>query len=405
MHVTERNNVLLEAVVTGSPVPEVEWLLDREPLQKGKGVEIGKRGNKHYVKLSRLKPENEGEYKIVAKNSVAEISFAAEVLVDDAEEEGEGPEVLKPPYNLTVEGDKTACFEIEAEGVVDLEWYYDGKLLEDTTKYDIDLDEDVDNFKFLVKNCNEKDTGTYEFVLYGEKGETTCSAKLAMKGLESTAGDDESEVYETKADVTAMEPKIIKALRTLEVNEGEEGCFEIKASGAEEVEWYHEGQIIESSVKYSCYAEKDTYKLVIKNCDCKDVGKYECVLLNEFSEVSCIAKLRVKEKLFAPMISLKDQSKIKSIRKGENLDLTVHVEGKPTPSVRWYREENWIKESERIMFEDKDGRHSMTIHNVLVEDSGVYRAKAVSALGTVGEEFQVAVQGKFNIYCSRLKIS
>ena len=437
MYVNERSDLLLEAVVTGSPVPEVQWLLDEEPLEIGKGIEIGKQGNKHYAKISKVRSENEGEYKIVAMNSVAATSFASEVLVDDVKKDGEGPKILKSPCNSAVKQGETACFEIEAEGVEDLEWYYNGKLLEDTAKYDIDLDEDVDNFKFLVKKCEEKDIGTYEFVLFGKTGETTCSAKLAIKRFESIASNFSSEVKsdERMAYATAEEPKIIKTLEALDVDEGEKACFEIKAFDVDEVEWYHDGKIIESSENHSFHADKDTFKLMISNCHRKDAGKYECILLNEFSERSSVTYLTVKKKLDVPgetgekgpesALNSEPTSKeselersetkvevkaehVKSelepptvneissacldVTEGEDIRLEVEVTGNPAPKVEWLRRFKKVIELKNKVNIEREGTKSvLVIKNATLADGDTYKCVALNKCGKTSKNFTVKV--------------
>lgn len=75
----------LQLVTTfvGTPEPEVTWHLDGEPLVTSPGCEVQTKEGTSKLLIGQVEPEDEGNYKCIARNSVGKATTGCSVLVED----------------------------------------------------------------------------------------------------------------------------------------------------------------------------------------------------------------------------------------------------------------------------------------------------------------------------------
>ena len=68
-------------------------------------------------------------------------------------------------------------------------------------------------------------------------------------------------------------------------------------------------------------------------------------------------------------------------REGDQVRLTVRVQGRPSPSVTWYREGSKIISSADFQIQQDGDKHTLLIPEVFAEDAGNFTAKAENEAG------------------------
>ncbi|XP_015183294.1 PREDICTED: twitchin isoform X5 [Polistes dominula] len=71
-----------------------------------------------------------------------------------------------------------------------------------------------------------------------------------------------------------------------------------------------------------------------------------------------------------------------TINDGEQLELTVKVDGDPEPQITWLKNGKTVNSSEVVDLKYKAGSATLTINEVFPEDEGEYSCKATNSLGT-----------------------
>ena len=70
------------------------------------------------------------------------------------------------------------------------------------------------------------------------------------------------------------------------------------------------------------------------------------------------------------------------VQEGETAKFECRVFGKPAPEVEWYKDDQFLDESDRVKFENKDGVCTLTINDTSAFDEAEYKVLARNPLGT-----------------------
>ena len=80
------------------------------------------------------------------------------------------------------------------------------------------------------------------------------------------------------------------------------------------------------------------------------------------------------------------------VKESDRVTLTVRIEGRPEPVVRWYREGCIIEHSPDYHISQLDKDFTLVIAEVFPEDSGVFKCVATNAEGTTTSESRLEVE-------------
>ncbi|XP_016334826.1 myosin light chain kinase, smooth muscle-like, partial [Sinocyclocheilus anshuiensis] len=196
-----------------------------------------------------------------------------------------------------------------------------------------------------------------------------------------------SEPLEKKPEKPVFVTKFSSAIATV----GNTAKFTVTVSGFPRpvIQWYHNGQLIQSSSFYTFVQEKEEHSLFITNITKELEGEYSCTASNRFGKSTCTSYLHVKVK------DIKEQEKtfgqppyfIKAIEHvkyaaGSHALFEYTVAGVPLPDVQWYRGSNHMQPSKYcIVVNNTDGSGYLKILGIQQSDSGLYSCRASNPLG------------------------
>lgn len=82
------------------------------------------------------------------------------------------------------------------------------------------------------------------------------------------------------------------------------------------------------------------------------------------------------------------------VYEGHSIELVCFVVGKPVPTVTWYKEEEDITISDRYISTYENGRCTLTINNITVDEEAEFICKAVNEAGSVTTFVDIFVEKK-----------
>ena len=126
--------------------------------------------------ISGIKPEDEGEYKLIASNNNGQCECSASVLVNEAIKAPRFTTSLEP---LTIKEGEDAQMVVKVTGEPEVAWYQDDKLITDDEHFVVvDALDGDDKYSLVIENCKPSDTGVYRCIARNAVGETECSAPM-----------------------------------------------------------------------------------------------------------------------------------------------------------------------------------------------------------------------------------
>ena len=182
-------------------------------------------------------------------------------------------------------------------------------------------------------------------------------------------------------------PEVIKALESVEVDEGKPARIECQISGQPKptVEWFKGSEKVKETKRIKPERDDDTFSLNFKETELEDEGDYKCIACNEFGSVSCEAELLVNEAEVGTKPEFKEKMKNINIQAGKEARFDVHVTGSPPPEVDWLKGDEKVEDDGRfVLIDDEgDGLFSLIIEDVKPEDGGRYECIAFNEIGEV----------------------
>ena len=175
-----------EVRVTGSPLPEVDWLKADQKLEDNGPfiMEEDEDGELFSLVIEDVKPENSGVYECVAFNEVGEVFCKGSLVVEE--------EVLIPPQFAKEE--ESAPLLIEEGDDVTLnvnlkkgqptpvvQWFKDDELVEASSK--VQVRPDGDRHSLVIKKAESDDSGVYKCQASNKAGYVARSFDVQITGM------------------------------------------------------------------------------------------------------------------------------------------------------------------------------------------------------------------------------
>uniref|UniRef100_A0A672QCJ2 Uncharacterized protein n=1 Tax=Sinocyclocheilus grahami TaxID=75366 RepID=A0A672QCJ2_SINGR len=202
-----------------------------------------------------------------------------------------------------------------------------------------------------------------------KKNEDSCATSLHLKEKRKTFELQPdcklfSEPLEKKPEKPVFVTKFSSAIATV----GNTAKFTVIVSGFPRpvIQWYHNGQLIQSSSFYTFVQEKEEHSLFIINITKELEGEYSCTQEKTFGPPPYFIKAIEHVKYAAGSLALFEYT----------------VAGVPLPDVQWYRGSNHMQPSKYcIIVNNTDGSGYLKILGIQQSDSGLYSCRASNPLG------------------------
>ncbi|XP_064495791.1 obscurin [Pseudopipra pipra] len=233
---------------------------------------------------------------------------------------------------------KLSCY-VTGEPKPVIVWKKDNEVISEGRRHVI-YEDDQENFVLKILFCKQVDNGLY-----------TCTAS-------NLAGQTYSSVL-----VTVKEPAIPfkEKLKDLEVREKESATFqcEVPVPGTE-TSWFKEETKLRQSKKYNIEEEGTYRRLTVQNVTADDDAVYIC----EMKEGSrTIAELSVQGNI------IKKLPRKTAVFIHDTATFCVELDN-DCQNVRWLKNKEEVKPSDRISITRSGKQHTMTIRECKVEDAG-----------------------------------
>lgn len=364
--------VRMEVKIIGKPTPEVTWLLNDKEISSDSRIRIDSVLSDNYYSLTikNVTLEDEGNYVCKAVNEKGEASTSATLTVEEPTEP-----TITGMKNLEVTLSSPGKFEVEITGIPtpEIQWLKDGKPLHESSNIAISGDDGKGHFSVIIRNIKEENVGTYKCIASNSAGKAEVEGKLSIK--------DEP-------------PKFLKEIGDREAKKGDTIIYEVRLSGypLPEVIWLKQNVPLTASDHYKISHKDDIFKLEIHGLNIDDIGTYTCKAKNSSGEISCKGALHLIE---VPPTVQKILPGTLSIKEGEILKLEAKFDGEPKPDIKWMKDGNELKPSDRIKIENKpDGSTKLIINQPNLNDAGNYSVLASNNKGKADSQSKVNVEPK-----------
>lgn len=373
----------LKVKVRAYPNSEIQWYHDGEKLYTDKDDRVVVArfpDGTSTVVIDDAQPEDAGQYVAVASNAAGTAESSANVVVL---EPSSFPPVFETDLkDLKVVEGSPVTLKVKVSGTPKpkIEWYHDEKPVDVngevtiTQKPDGVVNLDIANVSFIH-------AGKYKAVASNKYGVAESSAKLTV----------------------LVKPSFEKELVGVEVAESVKVRFEVKVCGAPQpgLKWLHNGQVLQDDgyyVKISEVEEDGRATLIISKATLVDSGDYRVVATNEAGSAASNAILSVttkRESRRGEKPAFDSELEDQIVKENEPISLEAKVSGSPQPKLKWFRDGQELKPSNRIKItENPEGTVALEITKAKPSDAGDYRLVATNDAGSVASNAVVSVRIK-----------
>lgn len=397
----ENKPTCLECIVTGEPTPVVKWYIGDEEIVPSMTRRISFNPQTGEAKLELLEPMKEDQviYKVKADNKFGRAECRANLVLKHAVSVSKpvimyAPEIIKPVDAIVAKPKETIILEAEYHSATETEvcWYRNNKKI--TPTKDIEIIDDKQKTKLIIKENAPQKTGKYELRVKNSAGEAKTSGSVTI-----------SDSPEMK-DVVA--PRFIKPIRPKLVAEGEVVIMEAIAESHPNAsfQWFQDARPIQAAPGVRIVTTENRSILLINDIDKAFSGLYTCRAENVGGSSTCSSTVNVLDEEWEEtkeFIAPRFESPLVPIQvmDGEKVSLTCRVVGKPTPKVQWLHNSMPIQEAKDVILsQDEEGVCMLAISEVFPENAGTYTCSAINKIGEAICAASLVVEGKYKFVCT-----
>jgi hypothetical protein len=194
-------------------------------------------------------------------------------------------------------------------------------------------------------------------------------------------------------------PRLVTELRDAQIDEGSRFQFaaRVEAEPEPKITWTKDGIDVKTNVDYRQSFLNGVATLTIEETFIEDSATYKIRVENPLGSAESSARLTVKSKsqLEGPEAQkphfVKQLQNI-TVHEGETAKLDCVVIAQPEPKIVWFKEEETIKESQRVKLDFQGDHCTLTINKTTPTDSGLYKVSARNQAGETTNFCQIYVQ-------------
>uniref|UniRef100_A0A8C8SS89 Myosin light chain kinase, smooth muscle n=1 Tax=Pelusios castaneus TaxID=367368 RepID=A0A8C8SS89_9SAUR len=288
--VSEGQDFVLQCCVEGTPVPQITWLLNDEPIQYAHSIfEDGAAK----LTIQDALPEDDGVYTCLAENSTGRASCSAQVTVKEKKSHKKvestqsvqtdktfAPIFLKGLSDLKVMDGSPVIMtvDVSANPPPEIIWLHNGKEIQETE--DFHFEKKGNEYSLYIQEVFPEDTGKYTCEAWNDLGETQTQATLTVQEPQD-----------------GIQPWFISKPRSVTAVPGQNVLISCAIAGDPfpTVHWFKDGQEIMPGAGCEILQNEDIFTLIMRNVQPRQAGQYEIQLRNQVGECSCQVSLMLRE--------------------------------------------------------------------------------------------------------------
>jgi hypothetical protein len=246
-------------------------------------------------------------------------------------------------------------------------WFKDGISVDKNTDYICYFESGI--CTLMIEESIKEDSANWSVRASNKAGYSESHAKLTVR--ENIPIEKE------------IQPNFIKCLPDQEVTEGEslELHCQVEGNPISNVSWFKNGVCIDKSKHYNIGGTDNDHILRIENVYLEDESKFSCRIQNKHGKAFSSSRITVKplEPTEAPNFSV-PLSNVLAIT-GQEILLECVVQGTPTPSLSWFKDNEAIKLSNDVEVSYNGSSAKLAIKDAFPQVGGKYVCKAQNIAG------------------------
>ncbi|KAG7241454.1 hypothetical protein INR49_025655 [Caranx melampygus] len=359
MEKVANSKVIIPCPAEGSPRPKVRWFKN--------GLEIHPEQSEFSVSrdgalvISTASASHSGDFKCMATNEAGSVERKTRLKVNVP------PEIQddNQPLNLTVTLKQPLTLGCDAFGIPSptITWTKDGHPVNSPGVY-------LQNGNRLLRIYR---------VQPDHAGQFACTAQ-------NSAGEARREY-----NIVVQAPPVISGtsrLQELTVVLGQEVEFQCRVSGQPppRVEWSRDGEVLSRDGDPHVEFLEDGQVLKVKSVRLRDQGLYQCLASNNAGTQMRQFRLTVQA---PPIIKGPSETSEVSVVLGFPTVLSCNVEGSPTPSITWLKDNQPIVSSPQLTY--TRGGQALRLGSARGDSTGLYTCRATNPAGTATKHYSLSV--------------
>ncbi|XP_076872177.1 LOW QUALITY PROTEIN: striated muscle preferentially expressed protein kinase [Brachyhypopomus gauderio] len=305
LRVRAGRTALFECHVSGPPDADVDWMANGKTIQAGLlDCKMHFDGRRCCLQLRSVHEEDRGCYTCRISTAKAEVFSSAQLTVTPSKE----PLFTRKLEALEVMEGQSACFVCKVSGTPppEVTWTHcDQPMVESEN---VRIVSEGGRHSLHLSHVSPDSEGLYTVTARNAHGQAQSSAELYVQEPRAAVSSqtsrlekmpsipEEPEVLEGDLERRTM-PDFLKPLVDLEVLEGREAVLVCKVTGLPypTINWYHNGQKIDSTDDRKMTQYRDVHSLVIRSACRAHSGVYKSVISNKVGKATCYAHLYVTD--------------------------------------------------------------------------------------------------------------
>ncbi|CAH1789041.1 unnamed protein product, partial [Owenia fusiformis] len=365
IHTEGDKRVVMTCRIVGHPEPDVSWYREDETIVNSPDFQISADGEVHSLVIPTAQPADAGCYQVKAINAAGEAKCYCGLFVNQPGKmektlteritkttsitrtmqqtviPGQSPPEFKALFrDMRVGAGESVTFEciITGSPKPKVSWFFNGDAV---VSQDYQITMEQDRYKLHIPEVFDEDSGRFAVTAENPSGKATCSAMLQV--IESpTPGAGPSQMDYTPETVdTAAAP-------------------------------IHPQQQPQQFAPPSSYQETITKQVT------RPVSA-------PFQPIDLTVALPIPPKFIEPLRSI-------VAKEGTRVSLEGCVDGKPEPTIKWFKDGNDVTDRADYEISFQGGRVALTIPELFDDDGGKYTCQARNVAGTSSSSAELIIK-------------
>ncbi|CAF1491714.1 unnamed protein product, partial [Adineta ricciae] len=363
--VNDGQGVVFDAQIDAYPQPKVTWLKNGKPLTPDLGFESQFDAKTGQITLKHKAATNKQSGELICRVENAAGATDAPVTLNVQAL----PVITKKLTDQEVMIDNEIRFTVEIAGspAPTISWLKDDTPV--TADVDHIIESDNTTHTLIVKHVKAADEGKYRVVAENLLGHVESTGQL----------------------IVLEQPSIDQPFGDITQPAGSDVTLKCRVAGGRPkatVTWLRNGKEFKGDDRHLITSAPDgTCELLIKSLDeTENQVKYTLVAKNKVGQKEINSTITVKSSLEF-LQELKDQDVLAQ----SPCVLTVEANGIPKPTIKWYFNDQELKNTPKTKIEAKQNIHTLTLSKTDLPDDGVYKCVATNPDGTIETKAHISV--------------